>query len=78
MLIQKELDGFLELEALWNLEADADPDSAYHFDAEPDPDPTFHYDPDPDTTFNLLRNRIRILPLTFSQIWTLQCYKMTL
>ncbi len=42
---------------------DVDPDSAFHSDA--DPDPAFHSDADPD-------------PLTFSQIWNLQCSKMTL
>jgi hypothetical protein len=42
-----------------------------HFDA--DQDPTFHPDADPILLFNLMR--IRILPLTFCQIWTLQCSK---
>jgi hypothetical protein len=47
---------------------DADPDSAFLFDADPDQDSTFHSDADPDPTFHLIR--IRILPLTFPQIWT--------
>ncbi len=47
---------------------DADPDPAFRFDA--DPDPTFHSDADqdPETTFQLMRIRIRIIPLTFPQI----------
>jgi hypothetical protein len=50
---------------------DADPDPDFHFDA--DPDPTFHSDADPNPTFF----SIRILPLTFSLIWTLNCSKMS-
>ena len=47
---------------------DVDPDSAFHFDA--DMDPIFHSDADPDPTFQMMR--IRILPLAFPLIWTLQ------
>ena len=32
------------------IDADPDPDPAYHFDA--DPDTTFHFDSDPDPAFN--------------------------
>jgi hypothetical protein len=41
----------------------------------PDPDPTFQSDADSDPNPT---NRIRILPFTFSQIWTLLCSNMTL
>jgi hypothetical protein len=53
-------------------QVDEEPDSdpSFHFDA--DPDPTFHSDTDPGVRpFNLIL--IRILPLTFPQILTIQC-----
>jgi hypothetical protein len=55
---------------------DPDPDPAFYFDA--DPDPIVHSYADPDPTFSLMWIRMRILPLTFFQIWTLQCSKMIL
>ncbi len=69
------------MEHIWNslVGSVADP---HHFDADPEPEPAFHYgadpdptfhsdtDPDPDPTYNLTRIWIRILPLTFFQIWT--------
>ncbi len=55
---------------------DTDPDPAFHFDA--DPDPTFHSDADPDPTLKFDADPDRTLPLTFSQVLTFQCFKMTL
>jgi hypothetical protein len=52
----------------------ADPFLAFHFDPDPDPNPRVPFYSDTDPTFNLMR--IRILPFTFSQIWTLQCSKI--
>jgi hypothetical protein len=65
---------FLELEALWNLEADADPDSAFHFDAETDPGPTFQSDAEPDpvpTSHFFPEMTLQILHSLFIRIRTL-------
>jgi hypothetical protein len=45
----------------------ADP---HHLDADPDPDPAFHFDAESVRIllFNLMRILIRFLPLTFSRI----------
>jgi hypothetical protein len=56
---------------------DADPDPAFHFDTDSDPDPTFHSDAD--GTFQFEEDpEPDPIPLTFPQIWTLLCFKITL
>ncbi len=49
----------------------------YHFDADPDP-AFFNLMQIRILPFNLMLIRIRVLPLTYSQIWTLQWSKMAL
>jgi hypothetical protein len=59
--------------------ADPHPDPALHFDADPDPTSHSEADQDSDTSiqpFNLMQ--IRIVPLPFFKIWTLQLSKLTI
>ncbi len=57
-----------------HIDANPDPDPAYHFDvdADPDPDPAYHFDagadPDPIQLITLMRIRIRILPSNLMRI----------
>jgi hypothetical protein len=39
---------------IYKLNADPDPDQAYHSDKDLDPDPTYNFDADPDPTFYLM------------------------
>jgi hypothetical protein len=52
-----QIDADYDPDPAYHLDADPYPDSAYHFDADPHADSAYHFDADPYHTFILIRIR---------------------